>query len=169
MKVFIEEQSFKKWWLLIIILISFVGVLFPFLFMKEESLEIESETFLGITITFITMFLTFGFIYSIKLNTKINEQGIFYRYFPIHFSKKFIPWNEIDSCAIRKYNSFSEYGGYGYRIRLFGKNKGKALNTGGNIGIQLELKNGKKLLIGTHKQQEVETVLRTYKMKLDEK
>jgi len=166
MKVFIENQSFKKWWLLIVIILTVIGVLFPFIFRKEEFPEIGSEGFWGIAITFIILLLTFGFIFSIKLHTKINEQGIYYKFFPIHFSEKFIPWNEIDTCTIRKYNSFSEYGGYGYRVRFFGKNKGKALNIGGKYGIQLELKSGKKLLIGTQKRQEVDTILKTYKSKI---
>ena len=166
MKVFIEEQNFKKWWLLIIIIISFIGALFPFIYMREEISEIESEAFLGMIIIFITFFLTFGLIYSIKLTIKINEQGLYYKYFPIHFSEKFIPWNEIETCEVRKYSSFSEYGGYGYKKQFFGKNKGTAMNTGGNIGIQLKLKNGNKLLIGTEKQQEVESVLKTYKNRL---
>ena len=38
----------------------------------------------------------------------------------------------------------------------------KAINVSGDIGIQLELKNGKKLLIGTQKEAEAKSVLQTY-------
>ncbi|WP_255402249.1 hypothetical protein [Tenacibaculum sp. SG-28] len=35
----------------------------------------------------------------------------------------------------------------------------------GDIGIQLELKDGKKLLIGTQKKKEAEIILEQYKLK----
>ena len=61
-----------------------------------------------------------------------------------------------------------EYGGWGLKGGLlWKKSKGIAINVSGNIGIQLELKNGKKLLIGTQKLQEAKQVLDTYKNKLN--
>ena len=44
--------------------------------------------------------------------------------------------------------------------------KGKALNIKGNIGIQIIFKNGKKLLLGTQKQNEAKMVIETYKDKI---
>ncbi len=37
--------------------------------------------------------------------------------------------------------------------------KGTAYNVSGKIGLQLELKNGKKILIGTRKPEEIENLL----------
>jgi hypothetical protein len=65
---------------------------------------------------------------------------------------------------VRKYNPLTEYGGWGYRTG-FGKKSG-AMNVKGNIGIQIELSNGKKLLLGTQKKTEANKVLETYKHKM---
>jgi len=46
-------------------------------------------------------------------------------------------------------------------LGLFGK--GRALNMSGNMGLQLELKDGKKLLIGTQKFEELEQLLQKIK------
>jgi hypothetical protein len=64
-------------------------------------------------------------------------------------------WEEIKSANIRTYKPLMEYGGWG--IRGFGNNR--ALNISGNKGLQLEFKNGKKLLIGTEKSTEMESIL----------
>ena len=47
-------------------------------------------------------------------------------------------------------------GGFGLRYSF---KYGRAVNVAGNFGIQLELKTGKKLLIGTSRPEEVEKVL----------
>lgn len=66
---------------------------------------------------------------------------------------------------MRTYSPIKEYGGWGYRITL--KN-GKAFNVTGNKGIQLVLKSGKKLLIGTQQESEASLVINRYLKKYDE-
>nr|MBP6978828.1 hypothetical protein [Lentimicrobiaceae bacterium] len=56
------------------------------------------------------------------------------------------------------YSTIGEYGGWGYRMG--GKKAGVAYNISGNMGLQLELKNGKKILLGTKKPVEMEEALK---------
>ncbi|ARV16965.1 hypothetical protein BTO07_16995 [Polaribacter sp. SA4-12] len=80
---------------------------------------------------------------------------------------KLIPWNEIYKAGIRTYLPISEFGGWGLKGGFFfNKGREKAINVSGNIGIQLILKNGEKLLIGTQKKEEAISVLNTYKNKI---
>ena len=77
-------------------------------------------------------------------------------------------WSEIDKAYVRQYDALGEYGGWGLKGgKLWKKEKGKAINVSGDIGIQLELKDGKKLLIGTQMKTEVESVLKTYETKIN--
>ncbi|PQJ76096.1 hypothetical protein BTO13_02445 [Polaribacter gangjinensis] len=86
-----------------------------------------------------------------------------YQFFPFHFSDRKISWNEISKAYVRTYDPIGEFGGWGLKGgNIFNKSKGKAINVSGDIGIQLELKNGKKLLIGTQKEAEAKSVLQTY-------
>ncbi|RNC85154.1 MAG: hypothetical protein ED556_10190 [Winogradskyella sp.] len=86
----------------------------------------------------------------------------------MHLRFKIIKWSEIDKAYIRKYDALSEYGGWGLKGgALWNKAKGTAINISGDIGIQLELKNGKKLLIGTQQKDKSERTIETYKQKMN--
>ena len=107
------------------------------------------------------------------LTTYINEEGVYVRLFPLLVKYKFFSWDIISKSYIRKYNPILEYGGWGIRyggfrfnlLRVNGlnfrniMNKNVAYNISGNIGLQLELKSGKRVLIGTRKPVEMGDVL----------
>ena len=161
MRVFNEEQRFTQTWLIVLLTVSMMVPLF--LIMKEyingNMRAVELVMVLAIMATAIFP------IFFFRLITKIDEQGIHYRFFPFHRSVKTIAWNEIKSASVRTYDPISEYGGWGLKGGFFSK-KGKAINVKGDIGIQLVLTNSKKLLIGTQKKTEATQVLETYQHKL---
>lgn len=90
----------------------------------------------------------------------MEQEGVFVRYFPFQFRYKFYNWNTIRASYVRKYSPVREYGGWGVRV---GFNATKAYTMSGNIGLQLILQNGKKVLIGTNRPDHLKRVL----MKLD--
>ncbi|MBL86550.1 MAG: hypothetical protein CMO82_07820 [Winogradskyella sp.] len=91
-----------------------------------------------------------------------------YKFFPFQLKFKLLPWNEIKTANVRTYDAITEFGGWGLKGgALWNKSKGRAINVSGDIGIQLQLKNGKKLLIGTQKKEEAIRVLEAYKTKLN--
>ena len=119
-------------------------------------------------LTLLAILVSVLFIFFFKLTTRIDEKGIHYQFFPFHFSFKTILWSEIKSAKVRTYDPIGEFGGWGLKGGAFwNSGKGKAINVSGDIGIQLELKNNKKLLIGTQKEFEVKRVLKTYKLKIN--
>jgi hypothetical protein len=95
--------------------------------------------------------------YSFKLVTEVRYDGLYVRFFPLHFHAHKISFEEIKTYEIRKYSALKEYGGYGIR---YGKN-GKAYNISGNRGVQFEFLDGKRLLIGTQKPEELIQALDT--------
>jgi hypothetical protein len=100
------------------------------------------------------------FVLSFRLDTQIKTDGIYVRLFPLQLSYRFFSWKSLLKCYVRKYNAIAEYGGWGLRLGLFGK--GRAYNISGDEGLQLEFTNGKKLLIGTQKPQELTEVIEEY-------
>ena len=163
MKVFIENQRFNQWWLYLILAIPLISLLIPFISKTEKVLS-RNDLF-EIFIPFIFLVLIYLFIFSIQLKTRIDEKGVHYQFFPFNRKLKLILWNEIEKCCCRKYKPLLEYGGWGYRTTL---RSGRALNIRGNIGVQIIFKNGKKLLLGTQKQDDIKIVLETYKDKIIE-
>lgn len=164
MKIFKEEQRFTQTWLITLTVISaFVPLTIIIKEYVDEKLPLSSL----IIVTVIVLSCS-SLIFFFKLKTRIDELGIYYQFFPFHFKLKKIGWNEITSANIRKYDALSEYGGWGLKsVALWNPSKGKAVNVAGNIGIQLVLKNGEKLLVGTQKEDEAKQVLETYQHKTD--
>ena len=153
MRVFEETQRFNQWWLWVLYLASLGGV---GLILYQTSLQSNnSENQILLVVIFVVMILIYAFLSLIRLFTKIDKEGISYQLYPFHRKIKKVSWKDLSEIQTRKYNPILEFGGWGYRIG-FG---GKAFNIKGNQGIQLILKNGNRLLIGTQKPQEAQSAI----------
>ena len=163
MKVFFETQRFDQWWFRLIMLIVTTIVIMAMVaaYRSVKSDPVAFWTVSGSSI--FTIFLIVALVFLLKLETKINELGIHYRFWP--FKLKLINWSDIEKCFVRNYRPIKEYGGWGYKLGIFRK-KGSAVNVKGNIGIQIVFKSGKQFLIGTQKEVEAKKVLETYTHKL---
>ncbi|WP_080905233.1 DUF6141 family protein [Parabacteroides sp. Marseille-P3160] len=158
--LFSERQSFKQWWIWIILLAIdglFLYGSYKQLFLEEPFGNKPMNDTGLILMTSLAIILTLLFIF-LRLDTKIKKDGIYVRFFPFHLSYKHYPWDSLRECYIRKYSPITEYGGWGVRLGLFGK--GKAFNVSGGKGLQLEFTNQKKILIGTGKSDEMAKVLK---------
>lgn len=91
----------------------------------------------------------------LKLETEVRSDGLYVRYFPFHLKFKKINPEDLSEYAAREYSPLWEYGGWGIKC---GKS-GKAYNVKGNRGLQLVFNNGKRLLIGSQKSDELEQAL----------
>lgn len=158
-KLFAERQRFKQWWVWLIL--AGINGLFLYAVITQviggESFGTNPMSNTGLLITALFLILFTLFFLNIRLDTEINKEGIAVRFFPFQLKFRHYNWNTIDKCYVRKYSPITEYGGWGIRLGLFGK--GRALNVSGNIGLQLEFNDGKKLLIGTNKPKELTEVL----------
>ena len=114
--------------------------------------------------SFLLILAAIFMISKVTLHTRIDEKGIHYRFSPLHRKQYAIVWSDMSNIYVRKYNAIAEYGGWGYKGNIL-RSSGRAYNIRGNQGIQIELTNGKKILIGTQKEIEAERVLNLYKSK----
>jgi len=97
----------------------------------------------------LVLLLSAFFLFGSKLVVVITNNDIHLTFKPILKNKIIFSRNEISSFEVRKYKPIKEYGGWG--IKQGKKTVGKAYNVHGNLGLQLYLKNGKKVLIGTQR------------------
>jgi len=150
---FKEVQKFKQiiLWLVVIIPsgVLLYGVIQQVIFGKPFGDQPVSD------ISLIMMFVLIGLglpvlFYHSKLITEVREDGIYFKFVPFHFKTHKFLLKDIDKYYIRNYSPIKEYGGWGIR---FGP-MGKAYNLYGNTGMQLELKNGKRILLGTQRPDE---------------
>lgn len=165
MKIFIEEQKFTQSWLFIGLAFGLIVVTMPIIkdwaHISQGSLG-EMLNDLGGILIILLVFTLFIFF---KLKTRIDEKGVYYQYLPFHFSYRFLPWNSISKCYVRNYDAIFEYGGWGLKFS-FRKSKGKSFTVKGDVGLQLELMDGKKILIGTQKKEEIQRTIDTYQDKI---
>ena len=158
--LFREEQQFREWWNVMLML----GICIPLLIFFIYALYQQTVNGIqvgdrpapnGVLVLLIfTMILTLWFYYVMKLEIRIVSDGIYYRFFPVIFRNKFISKEEILRFEIRKYNAIIDYGGRGIRLG-FGRKWGRGYSVSGNTGLQLYLKNGKKVLFGTQRSQAI--------------
>lgn len=139
-----ESQKFDSLWFFVILALVSVINLIIYVYMKETDLTALVATY---AMTIVGGLIFFFF----RLDTRYDQNGIEYKFFPFHFKWHSIPWYEVKEAYIRKYKPLMEYGGWGIRY----SKHGKAYTTRGNTGLQLKLKNGKSLLIGTQKPDEI--------------
>lgn len=159
---FKEVQKFRQVW--IWLLLIGINGLFVWGFVQQIIFGIpwgnkptDNTTFLVLLIIPISVNIL---ILWLRLETEINENGIYYRFIPFHFKRQTIYWTDVEKIYVRQYKPIVEYGGWGIR-GSFGN--GKAYNVSGNMGLQIELKNGKKILLGTKKSKELEVFLQKMK------
>ncbi len=156
--LFYEKQRFHQWWLYLI-LIAMNGF-FVYLFVQQiifdQPFGAQPMSNQSLLIALLVSILITFFLANFKLEIKIKDDGLYIRFFPFHFSFRHYRWDVIEKLYLRKYSPLGEYGGWGYR---FGSG-GKGYTISGNQGLQIELKSNKKLLIGTQKREELESVLK---------
>jgi hypothetical protein len=160
--LFREVQRFRQWWLWFVISIGPLTVwlsTYRWFVLGERSgtrqLPDNPQLLLWVLIG-IGLPLLF---YSARLITEVRTDGIYIRFFPFHFSFLRFGFDSINACETRTYSPIGEYGGWGIR---YGWN-GKAYNVSGNQGIQLELNNGKRILIGTQQPLDFMSALHSFR------
>lgn len=169
MRVFNETQRFNQWFIQLINygMIAFLLYCFYEWFIAKSNVDkVAATDITGQVIVTVTILGSVLLLLSFKLKTKIDEAGIHYRFVPIHRNYKVIRWDQMESCKVRKYNALTEYGGWGFKS---GFGKGTAFNVKGNIGIQIVLKTGKRILIGTQKENDATTIIKRYNTKENER
>lgn len=90
---------------------------------------------------------------TLTLTTNVTAEGVVVK--GMWFVNRLIRFSDIASAAARQYKPIMEYGGWGFRIGP----SGKAYNAQGDEGVQLVLKDGGRVLIGSQRAHELAGVI----------
>lgn len=149
---FKEKQKFTQWWLwLFLIGLGFFQAygLFKQLIIGENFGD-KPMSDIGLIIFAILPFGIIFLFWYMKLETVIDQKEIRIKFAPL--IKKTFKWEDVKSATVLNYKFV------GYGIRLF-TSYGTVYNTKGNTGLAIELKSGKKILIGTQKGDELAQII----------
>ena len=138
--LFTERQDFWRpwWWLALAIPLALGLVSF---FMVDR---VPAPTGLKWLVLVVPAILTMVIFALLRLETHLDKEGISYRLYPMSWRR--VAWAEIKSAHVRKYSPLGEYGGWGIRGL---STSNYAYNVAGSYGLQLELHNGHRVLLGT--------------------
>ncbi|MHC1636449.1 MAG: DUF6141 family protein [Candidatus Methanospirareceae archaeon] len=149
---FKEVQQFRQIWLWLVILpivgLIWYGFIQQIVFKEPFGRNPPPDVMMwGLWVLFgIALPL---FFYILKLIVEIDGEAIYIRFFPLTTRK--IPLEEVKSYKALTYRPIRDYGGWGIRYGL----KGKAYSVSGNRGVQIELYNGRRILIGSREPEEI--------------
>lgn len=147
---FSEEQSFdKEWKWLYFLLISL-----PLFILYSAIKNPTTNNIGGFFIVFVACLVVIALIKLFKLSTKVDNSGIYYRFPPTIPDWECISWNQIQSVEVISYNPLSDFGGWGIRTN----GASSAYIVSGHDGLQIVLKTGGVVIIGTNKAQELTTI-----------
>lgn len=155
--LFKETQRFKQIWIWLLFLLingTFIFGIYKQIIMHEPFGDKPKSNF-SLLLNEGILLLICATFFSFRLETEIRTDGIYVRFFPLHLKQRFYAWEKIQKCNVRKYKPIREFGGWGIR----GFNSNRAFSVSGKNGLQLEFTDGKKLLIGTIKPDEISNVL----------
>jgi hypothetical protein len=158
--LFHEEQRFTQWWVWLIILVGIAPawyIWWRYLMARTGSAPDAAEgvvvwlVWLGVGVVLPVLFV------SMRLVTQVRHDGVYIRFVPFHWRWVKIEPERIKGVTARTYNPLLEYGGWGIRYGAHGK----AYNISGNRGVELEFADGRTLLIGSRRAEELEKAIRS--------
>ena len=146
--VFSETQYFRQRWLWGLIGIVFLlSVYFP----VSEGRYTE----LAVTVA-IFAFLGSLLYFAVRLETRVDDKGIHYRFFPAHLEERTVTFDEIQNFTAGKYSPLREFGGWGMRWR-----PGRiAFTVSGDRCARFERDGEIDIVIGTRKPEEFREAVR---------
>ncbi len=151
MTPYYESQRFNQWWMWAILILvagitiwgSIQQLVFGIPFGNNPAPDGVMGAMNLIPIILIGLFLV------MQLRTTLSEHGVEMYFFP--FIRKQWAWSEVESYEVKAYSPIADYGGWGFRWN----GKTMVYSVGGNHGLELRLKNGKSVLIGTQQPDEM--------------
>lgn len=148
--LFREEQGFTQWfiWALLfgLVGIPLYGIVQQIL-LKEPFGDHPMSDW-GLILFLIGTLLFCYFFWSVRLKTTISKDHVHIQFRPL--ANKKVYWRDVAKAEVVQY---SPWIGYGLRLST---SYGTVYNTRGNKGLQLILKEGKKMMIGTQRPREME-------------
>ena len=151
--IFYESQNMRKHWAFYLSIVISVGVC------SLSLIYPVGRVLPPILISLATTLI----LYFIKFKTKINEDGIYIKYFPFQLKGRLWRWSEIQSFRAAHFDPLSQFGGWGIRVSLNGN---RCYSAKGSFAFILSVRN-KNIYIGTQKKdQAAEVIEKTSSMRL---
>jgi hypothetical protein len=149
-RIFKESQSYLGTWVMYVMILTEVPILILMIVLHATSDE-KQEMAIALGVVMGSLILVFALIFNLKLETRIDDKSISFRYMPFIRNWRQFPKESIKSYKVIKYDPLTDYGGWG----LKGNKTTKVYSVTGDEGILLDVGEKKKIMIGTMKSKEL--------------
>jgi len=154
---FREAQKFKQWWVWLLVYggaaLTWYGFIQQIILGKPFGTNPAPDWMMWLMWVAIGLGLPV-FFHVLKLIVEVGHDQIHIRYVPL--IRRTIALDEIESYTVRTYRPIREFGGWGIR---WGGHRRRAYNVSGDQGVDLKLRNGQWLMIGSQKPEELAQAL----------
>lgn len=158
--IYREEQRFALWLRAVLVVSMAFTVVFSILPLTQISpgqWRAETGQIILLSVTGVLLPIGIAVLFCfLKLETQVRPDGLYVRFVPFHRKFKRFGVDDLSEYYARQYKPIREYGGWGIRCSI---RSGRAYNVSGNKGLQLVFKDGKRLLIGSQRAEELEQAI----------
>ncbi|MCE5252662.1 MAG: DUF6141 family protein [Actinomycetia bacterium] len=156
--LFREAQRFRQWFFYVPVAIVTAVVWWQFIQQIGLGRPVGEEPlpdWLAWTLTIIFGLGFPAFAALVRLITEVTPGELSIRLYPFRATR--IPLVEVGHAECREYSPMREYGGWGIRV---GRLSGRAYNASGNQGVQLIMRDGRRILVGSQRPEQLLAALR---------
>lgn len=164
--LFHEQQRFRQVWLWLL----FGAITLPLSFLLGRGVHqqlilgrpfgdhpVNDVVLVAIFVSVIALHAAvIALFWMARLDVAVTPREVSIRFVPFHRMPRRIPLAQVSDVRARRYSAIGEYGGWGIRVGL----SGRAYNVFGDHGVQLTLADGKRILIGSQRSEELEAAIR---------
>lgn len=150
---FEETQMFRQpllWIALGVVFCVSIGLQAYFLAYGERS----GSNVLALGLSMAVFLIVIVVLYISRLDVKVDAEGLHTRFYPFELSFRDTGWSDMTGRTITTVKPM-EHGGWGLRMG----SKSKAYIVSGNKGVSISLTNGRTLLVGTRRPEELAAAL----------
>ncbi|MCP4390683.1 MAG: hypothetical protein GY802_20475 [Gammaproteobacteria bacterium] len=157
---FVETQSFRQWWLFVLLLPIIAGSIVFICYSSWTQLLMGKPigdrpmpdlllVFFIVIVALSGLVIPLGVLFA-RLVVRVDAIKLDISFWPL--ARKAVPISEIVSFEATDYKALREYGGWGIKR---GKDGRWAYNVSGNRGVFIDLADGRKWLIGSQRAEEL--------------
>ena len=154
--LFSEHQQLPKWlnWVIILpeaLILALVVIQSVYQALQTHKSIASTDLLVPLVIVCVVTILPVVFVLAAKLVTTVSDDGMSIRWIPLQLHPVKIDLDNAVSVTAMTYNALRDFGGWGIRYGLHGM----IYNMQGNKAICITYQQGKKLMIGTQRPDEL--------------
>tara|TARA_R110002020_G_scaffold287003_2_gene502492 strand:- start:4859 stop:5347 length:489 start_codon:yes stop_codon:yes gene_type:complete len=157
-RIFKESQSYLGTWIMYVIILTEVPVIILMIVLYATT-DDKQEMAIALGVVIGSLILVFILIFNLKLETRIDDKSISFRYTPFIGKWRSFQKETIKSYKVINYSPITDYGGWGFK----GNKTTKAYSVLGDHGLLVDVGEKKKILIGTMKAKELTAFMENWK------